>query len=507
MLITKNYFEKYTDQETFSKLKIEKTIPLFLDSICEKYQDLVAVGSKEKNVTYSDLLVDIKKTVTVLKDANIALKSNVGVISNNNYDFVKSALGTMAYGACATLLPFQLDEKMIFGCCMKYQLTCLFYEKALAEKVELAKKMAPHVKFIEISDYKCAQSEMNYNIQESDPACIVLTGGTTGKSKGAILSHRAVLRGTLNGAYGTNEVFNQVYYSIMPLTHVFGLIRNLLTSLFTGSVIYFCADKRTMFKEIKEVQPTVLIVVPALAEIFLNLTKQFTLGFLGGKLHTIICGGASVPPYLVEEFPKFGVQLLPGYGLTETANLVSGNPEGLKNPTSVGFLYPDQEIKIVNDELWVKGPNLLDAYYNEPEENQTAFEDGWFKTGDLVRLDEEGFLYITGRIKDIIVLGNGENVSPAYIEDKINTLPIIQDSLVTAEVNEFGAEILQVEVILRQAVIAPLGITNLQEYVETEIAKVNETLFDYERISKVVIRTEDFPRSPSMKIIRPRKAL
>ena len=214
---------------------------------------------------------------------------------------------------------------------------------------------------------------MNYNIQESDPACIVLTGGTTGKSKGAILSHRAVLRGTLNGAYGTKEVFNQVYYSIMPLTHVFGLIRNLLTSLFTGSVIYFCADKRTMFKEIKEVQPTVLIVVPALAEIFLNLTKQFTLGFLGGKLHTIICGGASVPPYLVEEFPKFGVQLLPGYGLTETANLVSGNPEGLKNPTSVGFLYPDQEIKIVNDELWIKGKNLMEGYYNEDEENKKIF--------------------------------------------------------------------------------------------------------------------------------------
>lgn len=507
MLITKNYFEKYTDSETFSKLTIEKTIPLFLDRINKEYGDKVAVGSAVKNVTYNELISDVKKVVAVLKKEEIAIKSNVGVICNNNYDFVKSSLGAMAYGAVATLLPVQLDEKTIFGCCMKYNLTCLFYESAIAEKIEFAKKMAPNVKFIEISEYNVEETDFNYNIAETDPACIVLTGGTTGKSKGAILSHLALMTGTLNGAYGVKEVFNQVYYSIMPLTHVFGLIRNLLTSLYTGSSIYFCLDKRTMFKEIKEVKPTILIVVPALAEIFLNLTKQFGLGFLGGKLKTIICGGASVPPYLVEEFPKFGVTLLPGYGLTETANLVSGNPEGLNNPTSVGFLYPNQEIKIVEGELWIKGPNLLDAYYNEPEENKTAFEEGWFKTGDLVRLDDEGFLYITGRIKDIIVLSNGENVSPAYIEDKINSLDVIQDSLVTLEVNEFGAEILQAEVILRPVVLGPLNVADVQSYVEELIEGVNKTLFDYEQISKVVIRTEDFNRSPSMKIIRPRKAL
>ena len=124
-----------------------------------------------------------------------------------------------------------------------------------------------------------------------------------------------------------------------------------------------------------------------------------------------------------------------------------------------------------------------------------------------MRLDEDGFLYITGRIKDIIVLSNGENVSPAYIEDKINSLDVIQDSLVTLETNEFGAEILQVEVILRPAVLGPLGIEDVQGDVESLIREVNKTLFDYEQIQKVVIRTEDFKRSPSMKIIRPRKGL
>lgn len=507
MKIVENRFEKYTDATTFSKLVIDYTVPKFLDKIHENYASNIAVGALDKKVTFEELDKDIKKTCTVLKNNNISVKSNVGVICGNNYDFVKTSLGVMAYGACATLLPFQLDDQTIFGCCMKYQLTCVFYESVLKDKLQFAISHATHVKFIEITEFDCVESSFNYDIQESDPACIVLTGGTTGKSKGAILSHKALMCGTLNGTFGVEEVFNQVYYSIMPLTHVFGLIRNLLTSLFTGSSIYFCVDKRTMFKEIKDVKPTILIVVPALAELFLNLTKQFGLGMLGGNLKTIICGGASVPPYLVEEFPKFGVTLLPGYGLTETANLVSGNPEGKNKPNSVGLFYPGQEIKIVNDELWLKGDNLLTSYYNEPEENVNAFEDGWFKTGDLVRIDEDGFLYITGRIKDIIVLSNGENVSPAYIEDKINSLEFIQDSLVTLESNEFGAEILIAEVILRQSVMATLNVENVQSFVEDAICEINKTLFDYEHISKVVIRTEDFPRSPSMKIIRPRKAL
>ena len=507
MKITENYFEKFTDKETFSKLVIDYTVPEFLDKIHNNYKEKIAIGASSKQVTFNELDEDIKKVCTVLNNNNIKEKTNVGVLCGNNYDFVKTSLGIMAYGACATLLPFQLDEQTIFGCCMKYQLTCLFYESSLKEKIQFAVNHAPNVKFIEIIDFNVEPSIFNYNVKETDPACIVLTGGTTGKSKGAILSHKALMCGTLNGTYGVKDVFNQVYYSIMPLTHVFGLIRNLLTSLFTGSTIYFCIDKRTMFKEIKEVKPTILIVVPALAELFLNLTKQFGPMMLGGNLKTIICGGASVPPYLVEEFPKYGVTLLPGYGLTETANLVSGNPLGIEKLNSVGLLYPNQEIKIVNGELWLKGPNLLDAYYNEPEENKTAFTDGWFKTGDLVRIDDDGFLYITGRIKDIIVLSNGENVSPAYLEDKVNSLDFIQDSLVTLETNEFGAEILQVEVILRQSVIATLNIENIQLFVEQNIMEVNKTLFDYEQISKVVIRNEDFPRSPSMKIIRPRKAL
>mgnify|MGYP003307138095 CR=1 FL=1 len=195
--------------------------------------------------------------------------------------------------------------------------------------------------------------------------------------------------------------------------------------------------------------------------------------------------------------------------ITDKTDMIINKTKELNNIEKIKTIY--QYIIDITEynqiSLWIKGDNLLDGYYNEPEENKTAFVDGWFKTGDLVRLDEDGFLYIIGRIKDIIVLSNGENVSPAYIEDKINSLDVIQDSLVTLETNEFGAEILQAEVILRPAVLGPKGITDVQGYIEELISEVNKTLFDYEQIQKVVIRTTDFPRSPSMKIIRPRKAL
>ena len=150
---------------------------------------------------------------------------------------------------------------------------------------------------------------------------------------------------------------------------------------------------------------------------------------------------------------------------------------------------------------------MMKGYYAEPEENAHAFENGWFKTGDLARFDEDNYLYIIGRLKDVIVLPNGENVSPAHIEAKVTELNFIQDALVYESTNSLGATILKLEVVLRQSVVQSLGIEQdkLQEFVKFEIDKVNESLLDYERVSEIVIRDKDFDRSPSMKIIRPRK--
>ena len=268
----------------------------------------------------------------------------------------------------------------------------------------------------------------------------------------------------------TKEPFDQVYVSLIPFTHVFGLIRNLLTGLYTGSKVYTTPDMKQLFKTIKIANPTILVLVPALAEIFLKLSKEVGMGILGNNLKVVIAGGAHVSPYLTLEFNKLGIHFCPGYGLTESANLVSGNPEPTYKPRSIGKFYPNQQYKIVDNELRIKGDNLMIKYYNDEEENKKAFdEEGYFRTGDLVHIDEEGFLYITGRIKEIIVLPNGENVSPAYIENKINELEEVQDSLVYDETNEYGVTILVAELLPRQRALAGKNIENLQQFFEQRL--------------------------------------
>lgn len=506
---TKEDFAKYSNKDYFKKIVNIETVNGLLEHIKDNFSGLKAIGKEDGSVaTFDELLSDVNKVCYYLALNNVEPGKHIGLIADNSYSFAVCSLGIMAYGCVAVLLPKQLDKTVVFGCSKKYSLSGLIYIPSFAEKVELINPssvlLATTAEILALNpdkDYR------NMEVAKDDSACIIMTGGTTGKSKGAVLSHDALMCGMINGAYGLDDVMHEVYYCLMPLTHVFGFIRNLLTSLYTGSTIYFNRDKRLMFNEFKEYKPTGLVIVPALAELFLNLIKSYGFDMLGGKLRFIICGAASVPPYLIAEYHKLNVNFCPGYGLTEFSNMVSGNPEGLTKPDSVGLLYPEQEAKVVNGELWLKGRNMLKEYYNEPEENQNAFEDGWFKTGDLVRFDEDNFLYIVGRIKDVIVLSNGENVSPAYIETKVNQLNFIQDSLVTETTNEFGAQILQVEVVLRPSVVKGLGLEGeeLSKYVTEKVFKVNNSLYEYERFSKVVIRTEDFPRTPAMKIIRPKK--
>ena len=312
-----------------------------------------------------------------------------------------------------------------------------------------------------------------------------------------------MLYGCVNSCYGVPNAFEQRYLLCLPLSHVFGLIRNLLASLYSGSTLMICRNNKDMFRDAAMFKPTIMVLVPALAEMAMTLSKKFGRNMFGDSLKTIICGAASVPPYLVEEYDKLGVTLYPGYGLTESANLVSGNPEPLKKPGSVGLMFPEQEYKVVDGELWLKGKNMMDGYV--AVDNSEAYEDGWFKTGDLVRFDEDGFLYITGRIKEIIVLPSGENVSPAELEAKFNTLELIQDSQVFEDVDESGKHFLSLEVVPRATEVAKLGAVDVNAVITSELEKINATLQPFERVNKITVRTSDFERTPAMKIVRYKK--
>ena len=495
-------FKKYTDPETFAKIVSFGTVNEMWQRSAAEWSKDVAINDNGQAYTYAELDRDAALFRQTLKNEGITAGARVIVLAPNSYDFVKAFLAVVTLGACAVILPAHLDEMAVFGCTMKFGAKAIVYAPAMEAKLTVAK--AKNIKVIGTDAMADTSAPMGDVLPQSE--CVIMfTGGTTGKSKGALLSHEAVMQGIVNGCYGYQDVFSQRYLLVLPLSHVFGLIRNLMTSLYTGSALFICRNNKDMFRDIAMFRPTVLVVVPALAEMALNLSKKFGRNMLGEDLKYIICGAAAVAPYLVSEYAKYGIALFPGYGLTESANLVSGNPESAEKPESVGLMYPNQEYELVNGELWLKGRNMMLGYVGEPEENQNAYEDGWFKTGDLAKVDEDGFLYITGRVKEIIVLPTGENVSPAEVEAKFNELAIVQDSQVFEDLTESGAHILALEVVPRMTELAKLGQADPTAYLIAELEKVNAALPAFERVSRITVRDTDFARTPSMKIVRYKK--
>ena len=491
-------FCKYTDEETFNKIQYVDTVSKIWEMCLENYKGIKAIYDDGNEYTYEQIEEDASFIRGLINEKVTKKTGRIGIYCANSYSFVKTYIAVVTNGYTAVILPPQLDAGTVYGCSMMFALDALIYLPSMEENLSVAKSQNPNLTLLSTEDKGSVKGEI-VNVTGDDDCAIIFTGGTTGRSKGALLTHRAVCFGTVNGCLGYKDVFFQRYILVLPFSHVFGLIRNLMTSLYTGSSLLICRNNKDMFKDCAMFKPTILVMVPALAEMALNLSKKFGKNMLGDSLKVIIAGAAAVPPYLIEEYGKLGITMLQGYGLTESANLVSGNPHSDTKPASVGLLYPEMEAKLSNGELLLKGPNMLKCYVGCDED---PFEDGYFKTGDLAKFDEDGSLYITGRIKEIIVLPTGENISPAEVERYFDDLDIIQDCQVFEAINDNGNHILAIEVYPREVVLNKLGVEDKKAYVEEEVAKVIKTLPSTMIISKIIIRDTDFARTPAMKIIR-----
>lgn len=489
-------FEKYTDKETFDKIKLYPSVSAMWAECSKEFGDREAIVDGE-SFTYADLERDTAALRGYLSANGVKKGSRVAVFAPTSYNSVKAFLAVTTLGGVAVMLPAHLEEMAVFGCCMKFGASAILYDASLEAKLTVAK--AKGIATYDIASSVAAPVECNADVNGDDPACIIFTGGTSGKNKGALLSNLAIMAGTRNGCYGYRDVFFNKYMIVLPLTHVFGLIRNMLTPLCTGSSVYVCRNPKNMFKEMAVYSPTVLVLVPALAELAINLSKQIGPQILGRNLKYIICGASAVPPHLIREYKVIGVEMFPGYGLTESANLVSGNPDNTEKPASVGIPYPDQELKVVDGELYIKGINVMTEYVGDPEETKASFEDGWFKTGDLVRFDEDGYLYIVGRQNDVIVLSTGENISPAEYETKFCELDYLADAMIYEDFNEGGSQILTLEVVPRSTCTVPA------DKIEADLREINGNLPSFARVSRIIVRKEDFARTPAMKKIRIKK--
>jgi len=482
-----NYFEQHLLPEERNSIPYLSTTVHLLDFISKQYGKQIALSDENQEIRYDYLEQRIACRRHKLQSMNLKAGTNIGLYDVNSIDEVEWFLAVTTAGLVAVMIPSVMTEDALEKTATHYELGAIIAGTSLENRA--AALGIPIIAMSAIDQ----EGAMPATVQKTDRAAIFFTGGTTGTPKGVILNHGAIMRGSLNGAYRNGTRLGQTMVAALPFTHVFGMIFSMLSGLYAGAHIAVCRQMKDLFRIMARVQPTTMIAVPGMAELMLTIAQKRGIQALGGKLKLIICGAAPVPPRLYTGFQPFGIQVLAGYGLTESANLVSGNLDMENHPNSVGKQYPGQEARIVHEELQVRGDMLFDGYWKDDCATSAAFDDGWFKTGDLARIDEDGFIYIVGRIKNLILLGNGENVSPEEVEEAFYRSANVQDCLVSETVIA-GNPAIQLEVFPAEG--------TSDEAVDQEMKTIRATLPSTMQPARIIIRHEPFAKNASMKIIR-----
>ena len=379
---------------------------------------------------------------------------------------------------------------------------------------------------------------------------LLFTSGTTGSSKGVMLCERnicTVLEGIYPFLAGLTK--EDSVMSVLPIYHTYEMSAGILAPMLYGMTINISDGIKYVSKNIKQFRPTVMALVPLFANqlyktIQKNVQKQgkektlakgikisnLLLKFgidarkklfgqilegLGGNMKAFIVGGAALNPQIAEGFENFGIKVRQGYGITECAPLISVVPINEKNnPASCGKLMPGMQIRIEKEkeednfgEIVVKGGNVMLGYYkNEEETAKVLSEDGWFKTGDYGYVDKEGYLYITGRKKNVIVLQGGKNVFPEEIEEYLENVPVIEEVVVVGDENkETGVVSVVALVYPNQEECEKLGLADksaIEAHLHDKIQEINKRLASYKHITRVELRDEPFEKTTSRKIKR-----
>ncbi len=497
MISSEQYFNELLSKEELARLPYFPTMGEFVTWFTTQYADSPALSDGTNTITYKELGERVARRRAFIEGLGLPKGAHIAIFDKNSQDAIELFLAVTSAGYVAMNFPPTLVEMAVIGSCMKFDIAAIFVRE---EFMPLTAKLQG-VKVLPASSI-AEEGVPAATIDPDSTAAIFFTGGTTGMPKGAVLSHRALMRGNYNTIFKPGPIIGQHrYIALLPLSHVFGLIAGTMGCFYSGNLIFTCEDMKAAIGKMPIIRPTLLIIVPGICDILAGLVKVYGPQFLG-SLKMIISGAANVPPRLVDVFTKMGVTFCFGYGLTETANLTSANAYPLENPTSIGRLYPGQEAKIVNGELWVKGDNVFSGYYKDPERTAEALTpDGWMRTGDLVRMDEEGFLYITGRIKNLIILPNGENVSPESLEEPFYADPGVRDAMVKED-DLNGARVIAIEILPFMPAFDGKPFEEVVAYMNKLVDKVNANLPSTHQIRKVTVRTEDFKRTGSMKVAR-----
>jgi long-chain acyl-CoA synthetase len=373
-----------------------------------------------------------------------------------------------------------------------------------------------------------------------DTIAILYTSGTTGKSKGVMLTNENLVTNFVGVKHLMKLDDSIRVLSVLPINHVYESTCGVLAPLFLGGTVAFAESLLKVAQNLNEIKPNFFLGVPALYQaLYTRMTAKINASLpgrimnsnpltrtivqkkikkeLGGNI-SFISGGASLDPALQKGLRNLGLNIYNGYGITETAPLVAVNSKvGGDRLGSVGKVMPDVEIKIDKPsddgvgEIWIKGPNVMRGYYNNPQETKEALTGGWYHSGDLGYIDKDNFLFVMGRMKSLIVTGKGKNVYPEEVEAELLKSPYIAEAMVYAHKPGTTDEEVRAVVHLSQEAldeyakksnVKELSKKEVYNLIRAEIKEYCANLADYKRVKEFMIRDEEFPKTSTRKIKR-----
>ncbi len=375
--------------------------------------------------------------------------------------------------------------------------------------------------------------------KNNETAVILYTSGTTGRSKGAMLSH-ANIASNVRAAVELFDLDQTMHtLSFLPINHVFEQVAGIILPLSVGGTVSFAESLRKLGDNLGEVKPNFLLGVPAVFRLLADrmtkkiegqavskalfafpptralVTKKVRAAFGGNPV--FISGGAALDPAVGATLMGLGLNVYQGYGITETSPVIAVETPTVNRLGTVGRPMPDVEVKIHEPnaegvgEIWAKGPNIMLGYYNNPVATKEVLTDGWYHTGDLGRLEEDGYLSICGRLKNLIVTANGKNVYPEEIENEVlNSILIAEIMVYGHKLNETSEEVYAMiypdqdalDAHAAKAGLAHYGPQEIEKIIRQEVLERGRNLADYKRIKKFTLREDEFPKTTTRKTKR-----
>lgn len=542
----------------------KKVIPeIFLKSAGE-YKDNIAFNYFDrewKSIKYRELLSNTKAIASCLINSGIQKGDRVAVHSENRPEWCTAYLALSMSGGIGVPIDVQLGPNEIKNLLDDSEAKVIFHSSKTEENVKKALKQPGKSQVVQINfdspDFnkilQTPDTGKYPDISEEDLASIIYTSGTTGKPKGVMLTHKNFCSDADALIEAGILSHDDSVISVLPLHHTYPFLGNCILPVFLGTAITYPQSLKgpDLMAAMRDFGVTMLLSVPQLLELIRNgifnkirqlpgplpkimfrilnisgtLRRKFDINLgkivfksvhrsLGEKFRFSACGGAKLDPQVMKDLEALGLTILEGYGLTETSPVVAFNPIKKRKPASVGKPLPSAEIKIIDTEsgkemaimregeIIIRGPMVMKGYYKNPEATSDVLKDGWFHSGDLGYIDNDGYIFITGRIKEVIVLNSGKNIYPDEVEKQYLKIPLIKEICVMGLEEKGMIESLQAVIVPDTEYAKTAQISHMQEALKWEINNASTNLPSYMRLKGYALYPEPLPRTPLGKLRR-----